>query len=129
MIRDVFERGRKVDLAFISVGALATNATIQRLGLIDQAEVESLRKHGAVGDLSVHWLDDQGRDGRSSAQPARRHHAARLSERHPLRHRRFRRQGQGLGPAWRLAAQVVDVLITDEATAAGVLAIAGHAAA
>ena len=60
MIRDVLERARKVDLAFISVGALANNATIQRLGLIDQTEAESLRKHGAVGDLSVHWLNEQG---------------------------------------------------------------------
>ena len=122
----MLERARKVDLAFISVGALANNATIQRLGLIDQAEAESLRKHGAVGDLSVHWLDEQGK-----------------MVDHPLNNRAVTMpldylkdipcvmvaSGGGdkvsiLHGALRL--NVIDVLVTDEATASGVLEIAGR---
>jgi DNA-binding transcriptional regulator LsrR (DeoR family) len=124
MIRDVIERGRKVDLAFISVGALANNATIAKLGLIDQPEVESLLKHGAVGDLSVHWLNQQGE----------------MVE-HPLNKRAVTMPldylkdipcvivasgGRDKVPVLHgaLRLRVIDVLITDEATAAGVLDIA-----
>jgi DNA-binding transcriptional regulator LsrR (DeoR family) len=126
MIRDVLERGRKVDLAFISVGALAANATIQRLGLIDNNEAESLRKQGAVGDLSVHWLNEQGE-----------------MVDHPLNNRAVtmpldylkdipcviiasggKDKVSVLHGALRL--NVVDVLVTDEATAAGVLEIAAR---
>jgi DNA-binding transcriptional regulator LsrR (DeoR family) len=126
MIRDVLERARKVDLAFISVGALAANATIQRLGLIDQNEAEILRKHGAVGDLSVHWLNEQGK-----------------MVDHPLNQRAVTMPLEYLNdvPCVMIASGgkdkvsvlhgalrlgVVDVVITDEATAAGVLEIAGH---
>lgn len=60
MMRDVFERGRNVDLAFLSVGELAKNSTMSKLGLITADEVTTLQNAGAVGDLCSHWLDSRG---------------------------------------------------------------------
>jgi DNA-binding transcriptional regulator LsrR (DeoR family) len=61
MLRDVYERGRKVDLAFLSVGELGKNSTMVKLGLISTDEVKTLQNAGAVGDLCSHWLDAKGR--------------------------------------------------------------------
>ena len=60
MLRDVFERGRKVDLAFLSVGELSKNSTMAKLGLITADEVTTLQNAGALGDLCSHWLDVKG---------------------------------------------------------------------
>jgi DNA-binding transcriptional regulator LsrR (DeoR family) len=60
MLRDVYERGRKVDLAFLSVGELGKNSTMAKLGLITPDEVKTLQNAGAVGDLCSHWLNAKG---------------------------------------------------------------------
>jgi DNA-binding transcriptional regulator LsrR (DeoR family) len=60
MLRDVYERGRKVDLAFVSVGELGKNSTMAKLALISAGDVASLQSAGAVGDLCSHWLDARG---------------------------------------------------------------------
>lgn len=60
MLRDVFERGRTVDLAFLSAGELDHANTMVDLGLINRDEVVGLKKAGAVGDLCSHWLDADG---------------------------------------------------------------------
>jgi DNA-binding transcriptional regulator LsrR (DeoR family) len=60
MLRDVFERGRSVDLAFLSVGDLAQANTMTTLNLISDAEVKSLQAAGAVGDLCSHWINIAG---------------------------------------------------------------------
>ena len=51
MLRDVFERGRMVDLAFLSVGEMSKQSTMARLGLITQDEVQSLIAAGALGEI------------------------------------------------------------------------------
>ena len=124
MIRDVLDRGRKVDLAFVSVGALSNNATIARLGLVDETEVASLLKAGATGDLSVHWLDEEGREVD--------HPLNRRAVTLPIAHLQEipcvivasggKDKVSVLHGALHLGT--IDVLITDEATASGVLAIA-----
>lgn len=60
LLQDVFERGSKVDLAFLSVGEMSQSSTMARLGLITREEVASLAAAGAVGDLCSHWLNDRG---------------------------------------------------------------------
>lgn len=62
MLRDVFERGRAVDLALVSAGDLAEANTVQAVGLIDAGDVASLKASGAVGDLCCHWIDSAGRE-------------------------------------------------------------------
>lgn len=60
MLRDVFERGSKVDLAFLSVGEMSRTSTMAKLGLISPAEVLSLEQVGAVGDLCSYWMNAKG---------------------------------------------------------------------
>jgi DNA-binding transcriptional regulator LsrR (DeoR family) len=61
MLHEIFERGAKVDLAFLSVGELTPSCTMTRVGLVTRAEVDTLLAAGAVGDICAHWIDDQGR--------------------------------------------------------------------
>ena len=61
MLREIFERGEKVDIAFLSVGELSHNSTMTRVGLISHADVDGLTEAGAVGDICAHWIDSQGR--------------------------------------------------------------------
>lgn len=61
MLREIFERGEKVDLAFLSVGELTHSNTMTRVGLISHADVDGLAAAGAVGDICAHWIDAQGR--------------------------------------------------------------------
>jgi len=60
MLQEIFERGEKVDLAFLSVGELSPNCTMTRVGLVSRAEVTGLVKAGAVGDICAHWIDEEG---------------------------------------------------------------------
>jgi DNA-binding transcriptional regulator LsrR (DeoR family) len=61
MLHEIFERGAKVDLAFLSVGELTPTCTMTRVGLVSRAEVDTLLAAGAVGDICAHWIDNQGR--------------------------------------------------------------------
>ncbi len=60
MLREIFERGEKVDIAFLSVGELTHSNTMTRVGLISHADVDGLTNAGAVGDICAHWIDSQG---------------------------------------------------------------------
>lgn len=61
MLHEIFERGEKVDLAFLSVGELTPTCTMTRVGLVTRAEVDDLLSAGAVGDICAHWIDREGR--------------------------------------------------------------------
>ena len=60
LLQDVFERGSRVDLAFLSVGEVGRNSTMARIGLITPDEIKSLQDAGAVGDLCSYWLNHRG---------------------------------------------------------------------
>lgn len=60
MLREVFDRGGKVDLAFLSVGEITFTSTMARVGLVTREDVISLIAAGAVGDISAHWIDKNG---------------------------------------------------------------------
>jgi DNA-binding transcriptional regulator LsrR (DeoR family) len=124
MIRDVFERLRQVDLVLVSAGGLAADSTINKVDLISAADAKSLKKAGAVGDVCAHWLDIEGR----------------LVD-HPLNKRAIALSPLELKSVpcvivasggmdkteilhGALKGGMVDILITDEATASGILAIA-----
>ena len=55
----MFERGAKVDLAFLSVGELTPTCTMTRVGLVSRADVDSLTEAGAVTvvDLLREWFE------------------------------------------------------------------------
>lgn len=121
MVRDVFERGAKVDLALLSVGELTHPNTMTQVGLISKADAASLVKAGAVGDICVHWIDAAGEvidhplNRRVVALPPKRLKdipcvvlASGGRNKVPVLH-------------GALHAGFVNVLVTDESTARGVL--------
>ena len=61
MLREVFEKGGKTDLAFLSVGELTHSCTMARVGLVTPAEIDDLARAGGVGDICAHWIDVEGR--------------------------------------------------------------------
>jgi DNA-binding transcriptional regulator LsrR (DeoR family) len=61
MLREVFDKGEKVDLAFLSVGEVTYTSTMARVGLVSRADVDGLLAAGAVGDICAHWIDSEGR--------------------------------------------------------------------
>lgn len=123
MIKDVLERLRKVDLVFVSAGGLATDSTIHQVDLISTPEGRSLKEAGAVGDLCAHWLDI---DGKLVDHPLNKRAVA-LSP-FDLKSVPCVIMASG-GPDkveilhGVLRGQMVDILITDEVTASGILAM------
>jgi DNA-binding transcriptional regulator LsrR (DeoR family) len=60
-IREILERGRRADMALVSVGSLEPAATNRRLGLLTDEDAAELLAAGAVGDLLGHYLSPDGR--------------------------------------------------------------------
>jgi DNA-binding transcriptional regulator LsrR (DeoR family) len=60
ILREAFQRARSIDIAFLSVGSVAPDATMAKVGLIDARELKSLVGAGAVGDLCAYWIDERG---------------------------------------------------------------------
>ncbi len=124
MLREVFERAEKVDVAFLSVGDLKPGGTMSRVGLINRDENTSLVEAGAVGDICVHWIDRMGQivDHPINARPIA------LS---PEKLRNIETVIVASGGRSKIESihgvlhgGLVNVLVTDETTAAGVLALA-----
>ena len=124
MIRSVFERLQRLDLVLVSVGGLTPDSTMCQVDLVSRDDADSLIEAGAAGDICVHWIDAAGN----------------IVD-HPLNRRAIALSPEHLksvpcvimasGGADKtgvlhgaLHAGIPDVLITDEKTAAAVLAIA-----
>jgi len=60
-LREIFERGRRVDIAAVSVGDMDAGSTLFRGGVLTQAERRELIAAGAVGDILCHFVDRKGR--------------------------------------------------------------------
>jgi DNA-binding transcriptional regulator LsrR (DeoR family) len=123
MLRDVFERGSRVDLAYLSVGEMSRTSTMAKLGLITRNEVQELQNAGALGDLCSHWLNASG----ALVDHALNARAVALS---PDRLRKLPHVVLVSGGKTKVAmihgvlsAGLANVIITDEATARGVLAV------
>jgi DNA-binding transcriptional regulator LsrR (DeoR family) len=126
MLREVLALGRKVDLAFLSVGALTADATMVTLGLVSAEEVRSLRKVGAVGDLCGQWIDANGAIVAHSLN--RRVVGLSPADLQDIPCVMLASGGKSKVPALHgtLAGGLVDVLVTDEETAAGILVFRGQ---
>ena len=123
MLKEIFERGEKVDLAFLSVGELTPTCTMTRVGLVSRADVDDLLKAGAVGDISAHWID---REGRVVDHPLNQRVVALSPEK--LKHIpcvMIASGGRTKVPGLRgvLKGGMCDVIITDEQTAQSILAM------
>ena len=123
MLREIFERGAKVDMAFLSVGELTPSCTMTRVGLVSRAEVDTLQAAGAVGDICAHWID---RDGRLVDHSLN----SRVVALSPEKLKNIpcviiasggRTKAEGLRGV--LKGGMCDVIITDERTASSILAM------
>jgi DNA-binding transcriptional regulator LsrR (DeoR family) len=121
MLRDVYERGRGVDLAFLSVGELTQTCTMAKLGLITRKEVDELQTAGAVGDLCSHWLDGEGKLVRHSLNAR----AVGLVPEHvgAIPHSVVVSGGRNKVEMMRgvFSAKLANAVVTDEATAKAIL--------
>ena len=124
-LREVVDRGARVDLAFLSVGELTHSNTMSRVGLITRTDVEELLQAGAAGDICAHWINDEGGlvdhplNSRVVALPPDR-----LRE---IPCVMIASGGKAKTPVLRgvLKGGMADVVITDEQTAKAVLAMEG----
>jgi DNA-binding transcriptional regulator LsrR (DeoR family) len=124
LLQDVFERGRNIDLAFLSVGEVTRSGTMSKLGLISEAEVESLSRAGATGDYCSHWLGEDGKPVRHALND--RAVAMPLSFMSKIPHIVLVSGGRNKVVMINgvLRAGLANSLVTDEATARALLALA-----
>ena len=60
-MEDVFNHAGRLDVAVISVGAVAPHSTLVRYNLLSPEEINSLARAGAVGDVLCRFIDAEGR--------------------------------------------------------------------
>jgi len=60
ILQEAFAQAHKVDLAFVSVGPMGRNTTNFQLGVVHEEDIGPLTKAGAVGDLCAHFIDENG---------------------------------------------------------------------
>jgi len=126
-LAEIFELGRSLDAVVMSVGGMAPDGTSYRFGYFSEADRRSLMAARAVGDLLYHFFDMGGAivehpvNSRVMAIPA---DTIRTTP-----HRILTSGGAGKVEAIVGAIRLCrpNFLITDEVTAAGVLAAVGAA--
>lgn len=126
---EIFDLGRALDAVVISVGGIGPENTSYRFGYFSEADRRSLLAAGAIGDVLCQFFDIDGNmldhpvNGRIMAIPCDSIRSA------PIRVLTSGGAGKvdAILGAIRLARPTV--LVTDEVTAAGLLAAAGEAAA
>jgi DNA-binding transcriptional regulator LsrR (DeoR family) len=120
-VRRVFDMAEGADLAFVGLGALSRDTMMGKAGILTPALLRELEQAGAVGEVLLRYYDRAGAPVRSSLD--------RRVIGLPLE--RLRRVGRvvGIGGGLpkleailgALAGRYVHVLITDQATAHGLL--------
>ena len=126
---EIFDLGRALDAVVISVGGIGPENTSYRFGYFSEADRRSLLAAGAIGDVLCQFFDIDGNmldhpvNGRIMAIPCDSIRAA------PIRVLTSGGPGKvdAILGAIRLARPTV--LVTDEVTAAGLLAAAGEGTA
>lgn len=61
-IAHVLEKGRNVDMALVSIGNPYKSSTMKKIGYLEENDFTSLRKAGAVGDISSRFFDAVGEE-------------------------------------------------------------------
>ncbi|MUK87624.1 sugar-binding transcriptional regulator [Ornithinibacillus sp. L9] len=61
-IAHVLEEGKNVDMAVVSIGNPFKGATMEKIGYLGPDDLASLRKAGAVGDISSRFYDAVGKE-------------------------------------------------------------------
>ena len=121
-VQDVVLRGRRANLALLSVGSLSPDSPIANYGYIRPSELEELQIAGAVGDILCHFVNAKGKAVDHAVN--RRVCAFPLEHLAEIRNIVLASGGSEKVGVMRaaLAALDVSVLITDESAARGLLA-------
>jgi len=61
-IAHVLEEGRKVDMAVVGIGSPFKESTLERMGYIQEKDLKSLRKAGAVGNIGSCFFNAVGEE-------------------------------------------------------------------
>ena len=121
MVRDTLALAAKADVTFIGIGALDNDAPLYLDGFISEPELRALQKAGAIGEIIGWAFDAQGRliDGLTNDRVA----SAQLPSRETSLVVAIA-MGQRKLPGIRAALnrRLINGLLTDEATAEGLLA-------
>jgi len=59
-VADVLEEARSIDLAVVGIGNPFTHSTMEEIGYLGQAEMESIRQAGVVGDINSCFVRADG---------------------------------------------------------------------
>lgn len=60
-ISDTLALGARADVALVGIGAPTPDSVVMRAGtILSQAELEQLKKQGAVGDIALRFFDENG---------------------------------------------------------------------
>jgi len=121
-LADLRKRARRSDVALVSVGDVSERATLLREGLLTRADLASLVRVGAVGDVLCQFVDARG--AVVDHEINRRAMTVGLDVLRGARELVLASGGARKVPALRaaLAALPVHVLVTDAAAAGGLLA-------
>jgi len=57
----IFKLWQKLKIAMVGVGDLSQESSLRKYGIFSEAELESLRSCGAIGEVNVNCLDKDGR--------------------------------------------------------------------
>ena len=60
-VRDVLEMGAASELKLVGIGTVQSDAYLVSTGMIEQAEIEDIKKKGGVGEMLGHFFDDTGK--------------------------------------------------------------------
>lgn len=121
MVRDTLSLAAQADVTFIGIGALDNDAPLYLDGFISEAELKALQKAGAIGEIIGWAFDAQGRliDGLTNDRVA----SAPIPSRETSLVVAIAMGKQKLpGIRAALNRRLVNGLLTDEATAEGLLA-------
>jgi len=58
---EVVKKYKKLDIAFVGIGAPTEDSVVTQMGFLSMQEYEILKKKGCVGDVALRFIDDQGR--------------------------------------------------------------------
>lgn len=61
-ISHVLQQGRKVDVAVVGIGGPFKESTLMKMGYLEEEDLASLRKSGAVGNLGSNFFDQNGEE-------------------------------------------------------------------
>ncbi len=60
IIKDVFERYKELDYAFLGIGTVTDDSIVAQSGNANAAEINELRQYGAVGEICLRYFDQNG---------------------------------------------------------------------